>query len=72
MQSTRSVRLVTGQFWLLTTVDIEDPANVKIATRLGVHPAAGCVKWAVQRGRTLIPFSTERSREGGIPVILKW
>ena len=42
------------------TVDIEDPIMVKIAKRLGVHPAVVCVKWAVQRGQTPIPFSTKR------------
>ena len=39
------------------TVDIEDPVIVAIARRLGVHPAVVCVKWAVQRGQTPIPFS---------------
>ena len=33
---------------------------MKIARRLGVHPAVICVKWAVQRGQTPIPFSTQR------------
>jgi len=33
---------------------------VAIANRLGVHPAVVCVKWAVQRGQTPIPFSTKR------------
>jgi len=42
------------------TADIEDSAMVKIAKRLGVHPAVVCVKWAVQRGQTPIPFSTKR------------
>jgi len=42
------------------TVDIEDPVIVRIAERLGVHPAVVCVKWAVQRGQTPIPFSTKR------------
>jgi alcohol dehydrogenase (NADP+) len=42
------------------TVDIEDPVIVNIAERLGVHPAVVCVKWAVQRGQTPIPFSTTR------------
>ena len=42
------------------TTDIEDPVIVKIAERLGVHPAVVCVKWAVQRGQTPIPFSTKR------------
>jgi alcohol dehydrogenase (NADP+) len=39
----------------------DDPVIVKIAHRLGVHPAAVCVKWAVQRGQIPIPFSTSRS-----------
>ncbi|HBF34199.1 TPA: aldo/keto reductase [Candidatus Sumerlaeota bacterium] len=42
------------------TVDIEDPVIVKIAERLGVHPAVVCVKWAVQRGQAPIPFSVTR------------
>jgi len=42
------------------TVDIEDPVIVKIAERLGVHPAVVCIKWAVQRGQTPIPLSTKR------------
>jgi len=42
------------------TVDIEDPVVVKIAKRLGIHPAVVCLKWAVQRGQTPIPFSTKR------------
>jgi alcohol dehydrogenase (NADP+) len=41
------------------TVDIEDPVIARIANRLGAHPAAVCVKWAVQRGQTPIPFSTK-------------
>ncbi len=39
------------------TVDIQDPVVVKIAERLGVHPAVVCLKWAVQRGQIPIPFS---------------
>jgi diketogulonate reductase-like aldo/keto reductase len=42
-------------------VDIEDPAVVAIAKRLGVHPATVCVKWAVQRGQVPIPFSIYRN-----------
>ena len=42
------------------TVDIEDPVIVEIAARLGVHPAVVCIKWAIQRGQTPIPFSTRR------------
>ena len=40
------------------TVDLEDPTIVAIARRRGVHPAAVCIRWAVQRGQTPIPFST--------------
>ena len=39
------------------TVDTEDPAIMRIARRLGVHPAVICIKWGVQRGQTPIPFS---------------
>ncbi len=42
------------------TVDMEDPVIVKIAERLGVHPAVICVKWAMQRGQIPIPFSVKR------------
>jgi alcohol dehydrogenase (NADP+) len=42
------------------TSPIEDPVIVEIANRLGVHPAVVCIKWAVQRGQTPIPFSTNR------------
>ena len=31
---------------------------MRIAERLGVHPAVVCVKWAQQRGQIPIPFST--------------
>ncbi|CAG0936488.1 alcohol dehydrogenase (NADP+) [Thermoflexales bacterium] len=44
------------------TVDIEDPVIVKIAQRLGVHPAVVCVKWGVQRGQVPIPFSVYREQ----------
>ncbi len=40
------------------TVDTEDPVIMKIADRLGVHPAVVCIKWALQRGQIPIPFST--------------
>ncbi len=43
------------------TVDIEDPVIVSIAKDHGVHPAVICVKWAVQRGQTPIPFSIKRN-----------
>jgi diketogulonate reductase-like aldo/keto reductase len=43
------------------TTPTEDPVIVRIAKRLGVHPAAICIKWAIQRGQTAIPMSTKRS-----------
>lgn len=42
------------------TSPIDDPAIREIASRLGVHPAVVCIKWAVQRGQVPIPFSTSR------------
>lgn len=42
------------------TSPLEDPVILKIAARMGIHPAAVCLKWAVQRGQTPIPFSTNR------------
>ncbi len=43
------------------TVDIDDPVIRAIAARLAVHPAVVCIKWAIQRGQTPIPFSTRRA-----------
>jgi diketogulonate reductase-like aldo/keto reductase len=43
------------------TVPTQDPVIVRIAKRLGVHPAVVCIKWAVQRGQVPIPFSTNRN-----------
>lgn len=45
------------------TVPTEDPVIVEIAQRRGMHPAAVCIKWAVQRGQTPIPFSVHHYRE---------
>ncbi len=39
--------------------DIEVPEIREIARAHGVHPAVICIKWAVQRGQTPIPFSTK-------------
>ncbi len=41
------------------TVPIEDPVIVEIAKKHGVHPAVICLKWAVQRGEIIIPFSVK-------------
>jgi diketogulonate reductase-like aldo/keto reductase len=43
------------------TSPTEDPVILRIAQRLGVHPAVVCIKWAVQRGQIPIPFSSRRS-----------
>jgi diketogulonate reductase-like aldo/keto reductase len=42
------------------TDPLRDPVIVAIAAKHGVHPAVVCLKWAVQRGQTPIPFSTNR------------
>ena len=42
-------------------VDMDEPAVRAIAAAHGVHPAAVCLKWAVQRGQTPIPFTTKRA-----------
>jgi diketogulonate reductase-like aldo/keto reductase len=45
------------------TAPTEDPVIVKIGQRHGVNPAAVCIKWAVQRGQTPIPFSVHHYRD---------
>jgi diketogulonate reductase-like aldo/keto reductase len=42
------------------TSPTEDPVIQAIAAKHGVHPAVICVRWAIQRGQTPIPFSTTR------------
>jgi len=42
--------------------DMEHPVVVSIARAHGVHPAAICLKWAVQRGQIPIPFSVKESQ----------
>jgi diketogulonate reductase-like aldo/keto reductase len=42
------------------TVDMEDPVILNIAAAHGIHPATVCLKWAIQRGLIVIPFSTTR------------
>jgi alcohol dehydrogenase (NADP+) len=44
------------------TSPTEDPVILRIAQRHGVSPAAVCIKWAVQRGQTPIPFSIHHYR----------
>lgn len=43
------------------TSPMEDPVILEIAAAHGVHPAAVCLKWALQRGQAAIPFSTKRA-----------
>ena len=38
------------------------PELKKIAEAHGVHPAVVCIKWAVQRGQTPIPFSLKEKK----------
>jgi alcohol dehydrogenase (NADP+) len=42
------------------TAPTVDPVILRIAERLDLHPAVVCIKWAIQRGQTPIPFSTNR------------
>jgi diketogulonate reductase-like aldo/keto reductase len=42
------------------TSPTEDPVINRIAQAHGVHPAEICLKWAVQRGQTPIPFSARQ------------
>jgi alcohol dehydrogenase (NADP+) len=44
------------------TAPTEDPVILKIAERHRIHPAVVCIKWAVQRGQTPIPFSINNYR----------
>ena len=45
------------------TAPTEDPVIIEIARHHGVNPAAVCIKWAVQRGQTPIPFSVNHYRD---------
>ncbi len=45
------------------TEPTEDPVIREIAKRHSISPAAVCIKWAVQRGQTPIPFSIHHYRE---------
>lgn len=45
------------------TTPTQDPVILRIAKAHGIGPAAVCIKWAVQRGQTPIPFSIHHYRE---------
>jgi diketogulonate reductase-like aldo/keto reductase len=42
------------------TVPTADPVIVELARRYNAHPAEICLRWAITRGQTPIPFSTTR------------
>ena len=44
------------------TAPTEDSVIVRIAQAHAIHPAVVCIKWAVQRGQTPIPFSINNYR----------
>ena len=44
------------------TSPTEDPVILNIARRHGIHPAVVCIKWAVERGQSPIPFSIHNYR----------
>lgn len=46
------------------TSPLEDPIIRTIANEHRVHPAEVCLKWAVQRGEVVIPFSTNSRNYG--------
>lgn len=45
------------------TDPLTDPVILEIARQHNLHPSAICLKWAVQRGQTPIPFSVNHYRE---------
>ena len=53
------------------TAPTEDPVILRIAAKpSGIHPAVVCIKWAVQRGQTPIPFSAIRRTYR--PICMEW
>ena len=44
------------------TVDMEDPVVLEISRRTGLTPAGVCLRWGLQRGNVVIPFSVKRSQ----------
>ena len=44
------------------TCEFEDEVILKIARAHNVHPASICLKWAVQRGEIVIPFSVKAEK----------
>ncbi|MEM9034163.1 MAG: aldo/keto reductase [Actinomycetota bacterium] len=45
------------------TAPLADPVIGAIASTHGVHPAAICLRWAVQRGQIPLPFSTDPAHQ---------
>jgi alcohol dehydrogenase (NADP+) len=42
---------------------------IEIASQHGIDPAVVCIKWAVQRGQTPIPFSVNHYRDNLAAVV---
>ncbi len=45
------------------TDPLTDPVIVAIAKRMGISPAAVCIKWAIRRGQIPIPFSVNHYQD---------
>lgn len=52
---------------LTDTVDLEAPAVLAVAARLGLTPAAVCLRWPIGRGQIPIPFSVKRPQSLDAP-----
>ncbi|HLK14370.1 MAG TPA: aldo/keto reductase [Fimbriimonadaceae bacterium] len=44
------------------SVDMADPVLLEIAARADLTPAAVCIRWGIQRGHVVIPFSVKRNQ----------
>jgi alcohol dehydrogenase (NADP+) len=54
------------------TSPLTDPVILEIAERRNLHPAQVCLKWGLQRGQVLIPFSTkQRNLLANLQVVLE-
>jgi diketogulonate reductase-like aldo/keto reductase len=51
------------------TDPLQDPIILEIARKHAAHPASICIKWAVQRGQTPIPFSVNHYRDNLAAVV---
>ena len=54
------------------TSPLDDPVILGLARERGIHPAEICLKWAVQRGQTPIPFSaTQRNYMANLRAVVQ-